>query len=76
MGKRVYAMRELADILLWLLCFLRKHKKQGQQLRMRMERETLGHKIVVQGSDWAMEMLCDCREALGTHLRFVVIHLK
>lgn len=41
-----------------------------------MERETLGHKIVVQGSEWAMEMLCDCQAALRTRLRFVVINLK
>lgn len=27
-------------------------RKQGQQLRTRMERETLGHELVVQGSEW------------------------
>lgn len=61
---------------LLIALFSQKNKKQGQQLRMRMERETLGHKIVVQGSEWAMEMLCDCHVALKTLLRFVVINLK
>ena len=36
-----------------------------------MERETLGHEIVVQESEGTMEIFCDCQVALRAHLRYV-----
>lgn len=36
-----------------------------------MERETLGHEIVVQESEGTMDMFCDCQVALRAHLRYV-----
>lgn len=43
---------------------------------MSMGKETLGHKTVVQESEWTMEMLCDCQAALRACPRFGVIKVR
>lgn len=71
MDKWVYPLRKIMDILFRLLCS-QWNKKQGQHLWMRMERETLGHEILVQVSEWTTEMPCDCQVVIRARLRFVV----
>lgn len=41
-----------------------------------MGRETLGPEIVVQRSEWTMEMSRDCQAVLRARLKFVVRNLK